>query len=101
MNAEDVSIFNLPEARQIMTDCRDLASQLRVPLESVYWMRDVAHTSTPYRLYIKVSSSGSLMRTVEFTLEEITGYLTGQTTTTVKAKIQVALESVRPDLDEL
>jgi hypothetical protein len=100
MNAEDLRIFDSPEARQIKADCRDLASQRSVPLESVYWTRDVVHTSTPYHLWIKVSSSSNLMRTVEFTQEEIAGYLTGQTTTAVKEKIRVALESVLPDLEE-
>jgi hypothetical protein len=105
MSAEDLSDLRLPGEREIITYCRDLASEVGVPLETVYFLRNLAPTGTPLHLHIlnlhiKVRRSGNLERIVEFTQEEIAGYPLGQTTTAVMEKIRVALESVLPDLEE-
>jgi hypothetical protein len=99
MNAEDLSIFQLPAARQILADCRALASEVGVPLESVSWGRNMEHNRAPFLLSLDVSGI-SHTRKLEFTREEIEGYLTGKTTRAVKEKMRVALESFLPDLEE-
>src|SRR5882672_3797409 len=97
MNAEELTVIRSPAACQIKADCRDHASQVGVPLESVSWGRDVVHTSTPFQLTI---TARGIMRQITFTQDQILGYPTGQTTTEAQEKIRAALESILPDLEE-
>jgi hypothetical protein len=99
MNAEDLSFMRLPGAHQVLVDCRAIAAHVGVPLASVHWQRDVAPTGTPYHLFLTFSGI-TAVRKPEFTLDQITGYLTGQTTAEVKEMLRVTLESVLPDLEE-
>jgi hypothetical protein len=99
MNAEDLSVIQSSAARKIQADCRALASEVGVPLESVSWSRNMVHTSAPFLLNLKVSGI-SPIRQLEFTQEEIERYPTGQTTTAVKEKMRAQLAAVLPDLEE-
>jgi hypothetical protein len=107
MSTEDLSDLKLPGEHEIISYCRDHACEVKVPLETVYFIRALPPTDTPLHLHnlvlnIKVSSSRNLMpTTVELTQEEITGFLTGQTTSVVQEKIRVAIESVLSDLEEV
>src|SRR5262245_51603841 len=98
MNAEDLTVIRSPAACQIKVDCHDLASEVGVPLESVYWMQGLPHTNTPFHLKITVRGINAI-REVEFTRNHVMEYLTEPTNAEVKGMLCAALESVLPDLD--
>jgi hypothetical protein len=94
MNTEDMSVIQSPAARQMKDYCWNLGHQLDLPLERVCWGQDISTAGHPkHELAIKVKGL-SHPRNIEFSREQIEGYVAGLSRAEVQDKIQAELEDV-------
>jgi hypothetical protein len=91
---DHMRVITSSSSQKILTDCRALAGELGLSVESVWWAYALCpdHVEDPYSLHMHVTKPFNADPEFWFSDAQVLGYASGETTEAIRSKIRQDLE---------